>query len=342
MNRLRLSKRIISKLRNHKSQGGFKQTKEELKRLCSNLLAEVVDKLGFASAKAQGILKSVTSAERLRNSEHIVYSFAEPEENKMESEIIIFNTDIKTGRWWRYLVAGGAGGAVSLTCTAPLERIKIYLQVHGKDSKNMSTLDVCKQMTKEGGIRSLWRGNGVNVLRVAPDSAVRFTTYEKAKRFIVKKYNAEPNDESFTHISMGERFIAGSIAGAVSQSMTFPLDVLKTQLALGKTNQYRGIIDAAKKIYLNKGIRGFYQGYAPSMVGIVPYSGINLTVYETLKNSYLDSYSDENSSTLLLLGCGAVATTCAVTFCYPLALLRTKMQAHQAVKKDSKEKCPMG
>lgn len=38
-------------------------------------------------------------------------------------------TEMKTGMWWRHLVSGGAAGAVSRTCTAPLDRLKILFQV---------------------------------------------------------------------------------------------------------------------------------------------------------------------------------------------------------------------
>ena len=35
----------------------------------------------------------------------------------------------QSGRWWRILVAGGVAGGVSRTVTAPLDRLKVILQV---------------------------------------------------------------------------------------------------------------------------------------------------------------------------------------------------------------------
>jgi solute carrier family 25 (mitochondrial phosphate transporter), member 23/24/25/41 len=34
-----------------------------------------------------------------------------------------------SGMWWRHLVAGGVAGVISRTGTAPLDRLKVMLQV---------------------------------------------------------------------------------------------------------------------------------------------------------------------------------------------------------------------
>ena len=72
-------------------------------------------------------------------------------------------------------------------------------------------------MLQEGGVQSLWRGNGINVLKIAPETAFKFMAYEYAKRFIKGKSHRE--------ITTEERFVAGSFAGTFSQTVIYPLEV---------------------------------------------------------------------------------------------------------------------
>lgn len=107
--------------------------------------------------------------------------------------------------------------------------------------------------------------------------------------------------------------MAGSLAGAIAQSSIYPMEVrghrgpgagahvgvwvgsgpcshlcrshwvlqvLKTRMALRKTGQYSGMLDCAKKILSREGVTAFYKGYVPNMLGIIPYAGIDLAVYE--------------------------------------------------------------
>uniref|UniRef100_A0A671RIC4 Calcium-binding mitochondrial carrier protein SCaMC-2-A n=1 Tax=Sinocyclocheilus anshuiensis TaxID=1608454 RepID=A0A671RIC4_9TELE len=229
-----------------------------------------------------------------------------------------------TGMWWRHLVAGGGAGAVSRTCTAPLDRLKVLMQVHGSHGNNMCIMSGLTQMIKEGGMHSLWRGNGINIIKIAPETALKFMAYEQIKRLM---------GSSRETLGITERFLAGSLAGVIAQSAIYPMEVLKTRLALRKTGQYKGISDCAKQILKGEGVSAFYKGYIPNMLGIIPYAGIDLAVYETLKNTWLQRYGTESADpgVFVLLACGTVSSTCGQLASYPLALVRTRMQAQAAV-----------
>ncbi|XP_036377021.1 calcium-binding mitochondrial carrier protein SCaMC-1 [Megalops cyprinoides] len=229
-----------------------------------------------------------------------------------------------TGMWWKQLMAGGMAGAVSRTGTAPLDRMKVFMQVHASKSNKISLVGGFKQMLKEGGVTSLWRGNGVNVLKIAPETALKFLAYEQYKRLL-----AAEGGKVQTH----ERFIAGSLAGATAQTAIYPMEVMKTRLTLRKTGQYSGMFDCAKKILKKEGVKAFYKGYIPNILGIIPYAGIDLAVYESLKNAWLSRYAKDtaNPGVLVLLGCGTISSTCGQLASYPLALVRTRMQAQASV-----------
>nr|XP_025844317.1 calcium-binding mitochondrial carrier protein SCaMC-3 isoform X2 [Vulpes vulpes] len=193
-----------------------------------------------------------------------------------------------TGMWWKQLVAGAVAGAVSRTGTAPLDRLKVFMQVHASKTNKLNILGGLKSMIREGGMRSLWRGNGINVLKIAPESAIKFMAYEQ---------------------------------------------VLKTRLTLRRTGQYKGLLDCAWQILEREGPRAFYRGYLPNVLGIIPYAGIDLAVYETLKNRWLQQYSRDSADPgiLVLLACGTISSTCGQIASYPLALVRTRMQAQASI-----------
>ncbi|XP_036308664.1 calcium-binding mitochondrial carrier protein SCaMC-1-like [Pipistrellus kuhlii] len=225
-----------------------------------------------------------------------------------------------SGRWWRRLVAGGIASAFSRTCTAPFDRLRVMMQVHSQELRRMKIIGGFELMIREGGIRSLWRGNGTNVFKIAPETAIKIGAYEQYKQWL-----------SFddAKIEITQRFISGSMAGVTAQTCIYPIEVIKTRLTVGKTGEYSGIINCGKKLLKQEGVRTFYKGYVPNMLSIIPYAGIELSVYESLKNYWLERNAESSvePSLMILLGFTTLSNTSAQVASFPLTLLRTRMQA---------------
>jgi solute carrier family 25 phosphate transporter 23/24/25/41 len=175
-----------------------------------------------------------------------------------------------------------------------------------------------KAIYAEGGVAAFWRGNGTNVLKVAPETAAKFASYEYFKRLICADVD---------NITVWERFGAGAGAGAFAQFAIYPLEIAKTRMALSITGQYRSISHCIGNIIRHEGPRALYKGLLASVVGIIPYSGVDLTVFSLLKDWYEERWPDSEPGVHVLLACGAMATTCGQVVSYPLQLVRTRLQA---------------
>ncbi|XP_063111326.1 mitochondrial adenyl nucleotide antiporter SLC25A24-like isoform X2 [Cavia porcellus] len=234
----------------------------------------------------------------------------------------------QSGDWWKRLVAAGISSGVTRTCTAPLDRLKIIMQVHSLKTSKMRLSSVFEQMIKEGGILSLWQGNGINVFKIAPETALKIGAYEQYKKWL-----------SFdgSRIGVLERFIAGSLAGATAQTFIYPMEVIKTRLIVAKKGEYTGVVDCIRKLLKQGGVKVFFKGYVPNLLGIIPYAGLDLAVYELLKNYWLEHYAENsaNPGIAILLGCSTLSHTCGQLASFPLNLIRTRMQAEALVEKET-------
>ncbi|GAV82797.1 Mito_carr domain-containing protein/EF_hand_3 domain-containing protein/EF_hand_5 domain-containing protein [Cephalotus follicularis] len=222
----------------------------------------------------------------------------------------------------KYFIAGGIAGAASRTAIAPLDRLKVILQVQ---TTRTCILPAVKKIWKEDGLLGFYRGNGLNVLKVAPESAIKFYAYEMLKNVI--------GGEDKSDIGTSGRLFAGGMAGAVAQTAIYPLDLVKTRLqTCGNENgKVPKLGRLTKDIWVREGPRAFYKGLVPSLLGIIPYAGIDLAAYETLKDmSKTYVLHDSEPGPLVQLGCGTISGALGATCVYPLQVIRTRMQAQRA------------
>ncbi|CAN4098470.1 unnamed protein product [Withania somnifera] len=223
---------------------------------------------------------------------------------------------------------GIIAGAASRTATAPLDRLKVVLQVQ---TTRASIGPAVNSIWKEGGLLGFFRGNGLNVLKVAPESAIKFYAYETLKNAICRAKGVENQRD----IGTSGRLVAGGLAGAIAQTAIYPMDLVKTRLQTHscESGSVPNLRKLSKDIFIQEGPRAFYRGLVPSLLGIIPYAGIDLAAYETLKDlSKTYILHDDEAGPLVQLGCGTISGALGATCVYPLQVIRTRMQADSAYK----------
>ncbi|XP_057480770.1 calcium-dependent mitochondrial ATP-magnesium/phosphate carrier protein 2-like isoform X2 [Actinidia eriantha] len=224
----------------------------------------------------------------------------------------------------RYLIAGAVAGTASRTATAPLDRLKVIMQVQ---TTRASIGTAIKNIWWEGGFLGFFRGNGLNVLKVAPESAIKFYTYEMLKN-VIGDIKGEGKDD----IGASGRLVAGGLAGAVAQTAIYPMDLVKTRLQTCACDggKVPSLGKLSKDIWIQEGPRAFYRGLVPSLLGIIPYAGIDLAAYETLKDmSKRYILHDAEPGPFVQLGCGTISGALGATCVYPLQVIRTRLQAQR-------------
>jgi solute carrier family 25 carnitine/acylcarnitine transporter 20/29 len=156
--------------------------------------------------------------------------------------------------------------------TAPFERVKVLLQIQGQKQlapgekpKYAGGVDVVKQLYKEGGMRSVFRGSAMTLARDGPGSAAYFATYEIVKRKLTPK---DPVTGLPGQLSLPAVMAAGGAAGIAMWIPVFPIDTVKSRLQSAAGNPTIG--GTIRGIYKSGGYKAFFPGMGPAMARAVP------------------------------------------------------------------------
>lgn len=234
----------------------------------------------------------------------------------------------------KFFTAGAVAGAVSRTLTAPLDRMRVALQVSAEANASQSRLLVAFRSVYSKGILSFFRGNGLSVLKITPESAIKFTAYEKIRSLFISRKGGDSGSSllGMNQLSVPERLLSGGLAGVASQSGIYPLEVLKTRVMSSSATSKGLLFLTAKNMYREGGLRTFYRGFVPSMVGIFPFAAIDLGVFDFLKQSYVreqrrlleDGMEVQKPGVVRTLLYGMLSGMTASLCVYPIGLVRTR------------------
>lgn len=237
-------------------------------------------------------------------------------------------TEEKAIRFVQDLLAGGTAGGISKTIVAPIERVKLLLQVQDastqitQETKYKGIVDAFRRIPQEQGFLSLWRGNLANVIRYFPTQALNFAFKDKYKQIFVR-WDSKTDFWKF----FAGNLASGGAAGATSLLFVYPLDFARTRLAAdigkGANRQFTGLGNCISTIYKQDGFVGLYRGFGVSVGGIIVYRAAFFGCFDTFKQVLLkDPKKAPIWQTWLI---AQVVTTIAGVISYPFDTVRRRM-----------------
>ena len=143
--------------------------------------------------------------------------------------------------------AGCAAGAATTVLVTPIEVLKIQLQV--QKGRAQGPLALAARIVSTEGVRGLFRGTGVTLLRDSPSTGVYYAAYEAAR-------NAAGERRAGTD---AVTLCAGALAGVLSWTSIYPIDVVKSRLQ-ATPGRYAGMLDCALRSFREEGPAVFTRG----------------------------------------------------------------------------------
>ncbi|KAK7861970.1 hypothetical protein R5R35_013534 [Gryllus longicercus] len=234
-------------------------------------------------------------------------------------------------------LAGGIAAAISKTVVAPIERVKLLLQVQAaskqiaKEKEYKGMIDCFVRIPKEQGFLSFWRGNLANVIRYFPTQALNFAFKDRYKTIFL---GGVDKNTQFWRYFLGN-LASGGAAGATSLCFVYPLDFARTRLGadvgkLGKERQFTGLWDCLVKTVKSDGYFGLYKGFIVSVQGIIIYRAAYFGFFDTAKGMLPDPKNTPVYISFLIAQCVA---TFAGLLSYPFDTVRRRLMMQTGRKK---------
>jgi len=184
-----------------------------------------------------------------------------------------------------YFLSGSLVGIACGFVSTPFEMVKVHLQLDNvRERKYKGSRHCAWHLLRNHGLKSLYYGFWVNMIREMVFCTIYFGLYENLKEFsrtlYVKRYQL-PDDTRTPDLAI---LFCGGISGVCAWFGSFPLDVIKanvmSQSLPDPKNKYVNARHAIQQRWKVKGIKVFYSGVGPSLIRAFFVSGTRFSAYE--------------------------------------------------------------
>jgi len=225
-------------------------------------------------------------------------------------------------------LGGFLGGALASTLFYPLDILRYRAQAGDASIKWSQLVSNSRSIYSNHGWRGLYSGAGVSILGSTMAWGLYFPIYNSMK-------------SSNLPVLKDNYLLSGFLAGVPVITLTNPLWVIKTQMALQYTENLKGLVKTIQQIKVTDGYKGFFRGYLPGVVNCW-HGGVQLYFYEYLKiyhQRYTTSGEDTSTTTgtgstsspileifLTSFSLGFLSKVIATTVMYPVQTIRVRLQ----------------
>ena len=220
-------------------------------------------------------------------------------------------------------IAGGVAGSTGTTLLFPLDAAKTLRQTNpkvysslGSSLRALLTTRANKVGVTPATLRRLYSGVGIASFWSFPSSFLYFYTYTAFK-------GALPLSGPLLHS------VSAASGNAVSSIIFVPKEMIKQR------SQMTGmkVRECISTIFRDKGLKGFYVSYVPTLFRNVPSAVLRFTIYESLRSNIeavksigVDAGDDRGGSGGVMFAvAGGVAGSAASLLTTPLDVLKTRM-----------------
>ncbi|CCG80632.1 putative Mitochondrial dicarboxylate carrier [Taphrina deformans PYCC 5710] len=137
-------------------------------------------------------------------------------------------------------------------------------------------LDGLVRMTREEGVKSLFRGLTANCARGVLMTASQLASYDTFKHALL--------NTGFYQEGLVTHFTASLMAGFVATTVCSPFDVIKTRIM--NTQKNRSFIEVLRYAVQHEGWGFAFRGFAPSFIRLGPHTIVTFMVLEQQKKIY--------------------------------------------------------
>ncbi|XP_054636371.1 mitochondrial carnitine/acylcarnitine carrier protein isoform X1 [Dunckerocampus dactyliophorus] len=185
-------------------------------------------------------------------------------------------------------LSGCLAGVFTTVIVAPGERIKCLLQVQAGSGtpKYSGPLDCAMRLYKEQGIRSVYKGTVLTLIRDVPSNGLYFLTYEYLKNLLT------PEGQSVSQLGAAYILLAGGVAGLLNWTIALPPDVLKSNFQTAADGKYRGLVDVLRTLLREEGPKALYKGFNAVFLRAFPANAVLLpNILHPLLQIYENNYA---------------------------------------------------